>query len=54
MLVLFQYMNQKSIFESQEQHITSLQDKMTQTNDSIEKLNDRVAEAQLFYLDGER
>ena len=52
LLVLFQYMNQKSIFESQEQHITSLQDKMTQGNDSIEKLNDRVAELNYFTLMG--
>lgn len=52
LLVLFQYMNQKSIFESQENKINTLNEKLTTSNDSIAKLNERVAELNYFTLLG--
>lgn len=52
LLVLFQYMNEKSIFESQENKISLLSNKVTKANDSISKLNEKVAELNYFTLQG--
>ncbi|MEZ4874918.1 MAG: hydrolase [Flavobacteriaceae bacterium] len=52
LLVLFQYMNQKSIFESQEEHIEALKSKQEKLTDSVSTLNDKVAELNYFTLQG--
>ena len=52
LFILFQYMNEKSIFESQENKIVSLSEKMEISKDSIAMLNDRVAELNYFTLLG--
>jgi len=52
LFILFQYMNEKSIFESQENKIDSLSEKMAISKDSITMLNDRVAELNYFTLLG--
>ncbi len=52
LLVLFQYMNEKSIFESQEKKINLLSAKMTKANDSIAVLSDKVSELNYFTLQG--
>ena len=52
LFIIFQYMNEKSIFESQENKINSLTEKVTVYQDSIEVLNDRVADLNYFTLQG--
>ncbi len=52
LLVIFQYMNQKSIFEDQEKKINSLTEKVTKANDSLEVLSDRIADLNYFTLQG--
>jgi len=52
LFVIFQYMNQKSIFENQEEAITSLTNSLKERNDSIAGLTDRVADLNYFTLQG--
>jgi hypothetical protein len=52
LFVIFQYMNEKTIFESQEKKISSLSEKVTKATDSIESLNSRVADLTYFTLQG--
>lgn len=52
LLVLFQYMNEKSIYESQENKIQNLTAKVARANDSIAGLSDKVAELNYFTLQG--
>ena len=52
LFVIFQYMNEKTIFESQEKKITLLSEKKTKAADSIEVLNDRIADLNYFTLEG--
>ena len=52
LFVIFQYMNEKTIFESQEKKITTLTEKKTRALDSIEILNDRIADLNYFTLQG--
>lgn len=52
LFVIFQYMNEKTIFESQETKIESLSEKLTKATDSIDSLNDRVADLNYFTLQG--
>ena len=52
LFVIFQYMNEKKIFEMQESKINSMTDKMTKLNDSILKLNDRLIDLNYFTLQG--
>jgi len=52
LFVIFQYMNEKSIYESQEKNIKSLSDKLSTTIDSIAILNDKVADLNYFTLQG--
>lgn len=52
LFIIFQYMNEKSIFERQENHISSLRSQVEKADDSISKLNDRLFEATEFSLMG--
>lgn len=52
LLVIFQYMNEKKIFESQEVKIETLQAKLEKANDSIAELNNRVSDLNYFTLQG--
>ena len=52
LFVIFQYMNEKTIFESQDKKITSLSEKASKAIDSIEILNDRIADLNYFTLQG--
>jgi hypothetical protein len=50
LLVVFQYMNQKSIFESQEKTINAITDSLKQRNDSIDSLYEEVGDLRYFTL----
>ncbi len=50
--IIFQYANEKSIFESQDKKINSLTEKNVAFGDSISLLNDRIAELNYFTLQG--
>lgn len=52
LLLIFQYMNQKSIFESQEEKIEFLREKVTTLKDSIEGQSDLIADLNYFNLLG--
>ncbi len=52
LFIIFQYMNEKSIFESQDKKINSLTEKTSTYSDSIAVMNDRVAELNYFTLQG--
>ncbi len=52
LLVVFQYMNEKSIFESQELKIENLRFQVNVAEDSIAKLNDRIGDLNYFTLQG--
>ncbi len=52
LLVIFQYMNEKSIFESQEAQIEALRTKVEADKDSIALLNDKVGDLNYFTLLG--
>ena len=52
LFVIFQYMNEKSIFESQESKIANLSEKLSKANDSLGVLNERVADLNYFTLQG--
>lgn len=50
LFVLFQYMNQKTIFESQEKSINGLTKKAKKARDSVKVLNNSLAESNYFSL----
>lgn len=52
LLLIFQYMNEKSIFGAQEAKIENLRASVEKGKDSISKLNDRVADLNYFTLQG--
>jgi len=52
LLIVFQYMNQKSIFESQEKTINSITESLQQRNDSIDSLHEEIADLRYFSLQG--
>lgn len=52
LLLIFQYMNEKSIFENQEQKIENLRTSLEKSTDSMSVLNDRVADLNYFTLQG--
>lgn len=52
LFVLFQYMNQKTIFESQEKSINSLTKKLEKANDSVTSLQNAFDESEYFTLLG--
>ncbi|SDE72397.1 hypothetical protein [Ulvibacter litoralis] len=52
LFIIFQYMNEKTIFESQERQITSLTEKAVKAADSVETLNNRVLDLNYFTLQG--
>lgn len=52
LFVLFQYMNQKSIFESMQKNIDSLSEQNVVLQRQVDTLNDQLAEANYFSLMG--
>ena len=52
LFVIFQYMNQKKIFEDQESTISTLSDSVKERNDSIVGLTDRISDLNYFTLQG--
>lgn len=52
LLLIFQYMNEKSIFETQDTKIETLRAKLERAQDSISKLNKRVENLNYFTLQG--
>ncbi|EDM44071.1 hypothetical protein SCB49_10787 [unidentified eubacterium SCB49] len=50
LFIVFQYMNEKTIFESQEKSINNLTEKLHKAKDSIEVLNASVSESNYFSL----
>ncbi len=50
--ILFQYMNEKTIFESQEKSINGLTKKLEKANDSLVVLQNSVSESDYFRLIG--
>jgi hypothetical protein len=50
LLIVFQYMNQKSIFESQEKTINAITESLQQRNDSIDSLNKEIGDLRYFTL----
>ncbi|MEH6406049.1 MAG: hypothetical protein V7767_02120 [Leeuwenhoekiella sp.] len=50
LLVVFQYANEKKIFESKEREITKLKTGLSNANDSIMSLNDEMMDANYFSL----
>ena len=52
LFIIYQYMNEKSIFENQEEKINGLTEKVDKANDSIAVLHDRIADLNYFTLQG--
>ncbi|SRX56018.1 hypothetical protein AEQU1_03044 [Aequorivita sp. CIP111184] len=52
LFIIYQYMNEKSIFESQENKIENLGVKVEKQNDSIEILNNQIINLDYFTLQG--
>lgn len=52
LLIIFMYMNQRSIYESQEKKIGSLTEKLQKSNDSLSVMEDRVLDLNYFTLQG--
>lgn len=52
LFIIYQYMNEKSIFETQEQKITSLRLNKEKAEDSIQILSNRIADLNYFTLLG--
>lgn len=52
LFIIFQYMNQKKIFEDQEESIVSLSNSLQERNDSIASLTDRISDLNYFTLQG--
>ena len=52
LLLIFQYMNEKTIFESQETTIENLRTKVEKATDSISKLNTGISDLNYFTLQG--
>lgn len=52
LFIIFQYMNEKSIFESQDENIASLTAKLKKSNDSISTLHEKIDDLNYFALQG--
>lgn len=52
LFVIFQYMNEKTIFESQEKRINTLSSKLIKAKDSMSGLHDRILDLNYFTLQG--
>ena len=51
LFVIFQYMNEKKIFEMQERKIENLKQKLNKSNDSIVILDNKISDLTYFNLD---
>lgn len=52
LFIIFQYMNEKSIFEAQENKISSISEKLLKATDSIDRLHEKVLDLNYFTLQG--
>lgn len=52
LLLIFQYMNEKTIYEAQDLKIQNLSEKLNKSTDSISKLNERIGDLNYFTLQG--
>ncbi|MEM7186745.1 MAG: hypothetical protein AAF466_08815 [Bacteroidota bacterium] len=52
LLLIFMYMTQRSIYESQEETIASLRDKLNKSADSIAAMEDQLLDLNYFTLQG--
>lgn len=52
LFIIFQYMNEKTIFESQEKKINSLTTQVAENDSIMNQVVDQLAEAQVFNLSG--
>ena len=52
LFIIFQYMNEKSIFESQQKEINALTNLKTENDSVMNVMADQLAEAQVFNLNG--
>ena len=52
LLIVFLYMNQKSIFESQEKSINAITESLQHRNDSIDSLHEELEDLRYFALQG--
>ncbi|WP_339831691.1 hydrolase [uncultured Altibacter sp.] len=52
LFIIFQYMNEKTIFEAQEKKITALTEKVAANDAVIDSLNQRVVDLDYFTLQG--
>ncbi len=52
LLIIFMYMNQRSIYDSQEKKITSLTEKLKKSTDSLSVMEDRILDLNYFTLQG--
>jgi hypothetical protein len=52
LFILFQYMNEKTIFESQENKISSLTNRLSESDSITDALKDEIAEFNYFSLSG--
>lgn len=52
LFIIFQYTNEKGIFEAQEKKIANLQAKVDKANDSIVSLNEQLESLKYFSLQG--
>lgn len=52
LLLIFQYMNEKTIYEAQDLRIQNLSGKLDKSTDSITKLNEKVGDLNYFTLQG--
>ena len=52
LFIIYQYMNEKSIFESQESQIEKLEARVQKYSDSIEGMNGRIMDLNYFTLMG--
>lgn len=50
--IVFQYANEKNIFESQQSRIESLEARLSKAQDSILALNDKLLDSRYFKLEG--
>ena len=52
LLIVFMYMNQKSIYDAQVKSITSLNNQLKEQNDALVVLQDRISDLDYFTLQG--
>ncbi len=52
LFIVFQYMNEKTIYEAQDKKISRLTEKLEESTDSIDRLHERILDLNYFTLQG--